>query len=191
MDLTRANGVPTKAGISAADIVGGEFGLLSILAALEMRDQTGRGQTLDISMQDAAVSATASLWNGMPRGECAAFARCADGYACIETEEAEVTAALGRLGLTPATAARMTRETLVEAARRVGIMAAPVCSVSEVALCEQTSARKLIIEQRGEDDRVWPLLNSPLRLGLTPPEVKRPIGELGEANEALRLMGNR
>ena len=190
MDLTRAGGVPTKAGISAADIVGGEFGLLSILAALEMRDQTGRGQMLDVSMQDAAVSATASLWNRMPRGEQAAFVRCADGYACIESNEADAESALHRLGLTAATAARMTRETLVEAAREAGAMAAPVCSVSEVALCEQTAARKLILEQRGEDDRVWPLLNSPLRLGLTPPEVKRPIGELGEANGELRLMGN-
>jgi len=191
MDLTRAGGVPTKAGISAADIVGGEFGLLSILAALEMRDQTGRGQMLDVSMQDAAVSATASLWNEMPRGQGAAFVRCADGYICIEAGETDAVSALGRLGQSPATAARMTRGTLVEAALKAGMAAAPVRSVSEVALCEQTAARKLILEQRGEDDRLWPLLNSPLRLGLTPPEVKRPIGELGEANEELRLMGNR
>jgi len=117
--------------------------------------------------------------------------RCADGYICIEAGETDAVSALGRLGQSPATAARMTRGTLVEAALKAGMAAAPVRSVSEVALCEQTAARKLILEQRGEDDRLWPLLNSPLRLGLTPPEVKRPIGELGEANEELRLMGNR
>lgn len=186
MDLTRAKGVPMKAGISAADIVGGEFGLLSILAALEMRDQTGRGQMLDVSMQDAAVSATASLWNGMPRGEHAAFVRCADGFVCIETAETDADSALVRLGETPASAARMTRETLVEAARQAGMAAAPVCSVPEVAHGKQTAARELILERRGEDGRKWPLLNSPLRLNLTPPEVKRPIGELGEANAELQ-----
>jgi hypothetical protein len=45
----------------------------------------------------------------------------------------------------------------------------------------------LIIEKTGEDGRVWPLLASPLRLELTPPEVRRPIGELGEANAELNI----
>lgn len=189
MDLTRANGVPTKAGISAADIVGGEFGLLSILAALEIRDQTGQGQMLDVSMQDAAVSATASLWNGIPGSEHAFFVRCADGFVCIETAEDDVGSALGRLDQSPATVVHMTRETLVETARQASMAAAPVCSVSEVAHSMQTTARKLILEKCGEDDRKWPLLNSPMRLNLTPPEVKRPIGELGEANAELQRRG--
>lgn len=187
MDLTRANGVPTKAGISAADIVGGEIGLLSILAALEIRDQTGRGQMLDVAMQDAAVSATASLWNAARPVGLAVFVRCADGYACIEATKDDADAVLQRLGQSVATAARMSRDSVVDAAHRAGMAAAPVRSVSEVARCEQTAARELILERSGEDGRQWPLLNSPLRLGRTPPRVTRPIGELGEANAEFHL----
>ncbi len=191
MDLTRANGVPMKAGISAADIVGGEFGLLSILAALELRDQTHRGPMLDISMQDAAVSATASLWNGRPPDRHAIFARCADGYVCIESAEVNVDAVLQRLGLLPSTVARMSREALIAIALQGGMPAVPVCSVSEVARSAQAVSRRLIVEKNDEDGRKWPLLNTPLRLNLTPPEVRRPIGELGEANEELRLAEDR
>jgi crotonobetainyl-CoA:carnitine CoA-transferase CaiB-like acyl-CoA transferase len=54
--------------------------------------------------------------------------------------------------------------------------------VTEVAQSEQVAARAVIVEKAGEDGRVWPLLNSPMRLQATPPEAKRPIGELGEAN---------
>ena len=190
MDLTRANGIPMKAGISAADIVGGGFGLLAILAALELRDQTGRGQMLDISMQDAAVSATASLWHGKPRAEQIFFVRCVDGYACVETVEPLVDTVLDRLGLTSSAVAQMTREAFVTLASRAGITAVAVHSVSEVARSEQTHARQLILEKVGKDGRKWPLLNSPLRLSLTPPQVCRPIGDLGEANGELPR-GNR
>ena len=43
MDLTRANNMPTKAGISAADILGGEVALFAILAALADREHMNRG----------------------------------------------------------------------------------------------------------------------------------------------------
>ena len=193
MDLTRANGVPMKAGISAADITGGGFGLLAILAALELRDQTGHGEMLDISMQDAAVSATASLWHGKPCAEQIFFMQCADGYACIESLEPRVDTALNRLNLTSAAVTQMTREafvTLANNANHEGITAVAVHSVSEVARSEQTDARQLILEKMGKDGRKWPLLNSPMRLSLTPPQVCRPIGDLGEANGELPR-GNR
>lgn len=180
MDVTRSRGAPTKAGISAADIVGGEYGLLAILAALEVREQSGRGLGIDISMQDAAVSATASLWNAAP-SEPAVFVRCTDGYVCIEQPQGENHPALERLRQTAA-AAPMTRAALVEMALAQGVAAAPVCSVAEAATSAQTHARNLIVEKRGEDGRVWPLLSSPLRLSRTPPQVRQPIGELGEAN---------
>jgi crotonobetainyl-CoA:carnitine CoA-transferase CaiB-like acyl-CoA transferase len=185
MDLTRANGVPTKAGISAADIVGGGFGLLSILAALEIRDQTGRGQSLDVSMQDAAVSATASLWSGAQNRASAEFVRCSDGYVCIEADGISLDDALNRAGYSASAASKVTREQFTAKARQTGISAAPVFNVTEVACSEQTAARRLIIEREGTDGRKWPLLNSPLRLSLTPPLVERPIGELGEANNEL------
>jgi crotonobetainyl-CoA:carnitine CoA-transferase CaiB-like acyl-CoA transferase len=185
MDLTRADGVPTKAGISAADIVGGAFGLLSILAALEIRDHTGRGQSLDVSMQDAAVSATASLWSETPNTVSAGFVHCSDGYICVELDGTSIDDAVNRIGYSVSTARKASREEFIAKAQQAAVSAAPVYSVSEVASSQQAAARRLIIERQGEDGRTWPLLNSPLRLSLTPPRVERPIGELGEANGEL------
>jgi crotonobetainyl-CoA:carnitine CoA-transferase CaiB-like acyl-CoA transferase len=63
MDVTRSGGTPYKAGISAADIGGGQFALVAILAALVARDRTGRGHAIDLSMQDGAAWMTQTAWN--------------------------------------------------------------------------------------------------------------------------------
>jgi crotonobetainyl-CoA:carnitine CoA-transferase CaiB-like acyl-CoA transferase len=63
MDATQVDGVPMKSGISAADIGGGQTGLLAIVAALVQRDRTGRGATIDIAMQDVGAWLTQLRWN--------------------------------------------------------------------------------------------------------------------------------
>jgi len=50
------DGEPLRAGIPIGDLGGGLFGTIGILAALQARNQTGRGQHVDISMLDAQVS---------------------------------------------------------------------------------------------------------------------------------------
>ena len=47
---------PTKAGIPIGDLGGGIFGVIGVLAALHARERSGRGQHVDISMQDCQVS---------------------------------------------------------------------------------------------------------------------------------------
>ncbi|PLC53289.1 hypothetical protein CR155_13480 [Pollutimonas nitritireducens] len=64
MDTTRSRGTPVKAGISVADIAGGQTGLLLVLAALAWREQTGQGCAIDISMQDVGAWMTQYQWNG-------------------------------------------------------------------------------------------------------------------------------
>lgn len=49
-------GPPTRAGIPIGDLGGGMFGAVGVLAALHARKLTGRGQHIDISMQDCQVS---------------------------------------------------------------------------------------------------------------------------------------
>lgn len=57
MSITGApEGPPTRAGIPIGDLGGGVMGVIGILAALQARVGTGRGQHVDISMQDAQVS---------------------------------------------------------------------------------------------------------------------------------------
>jgi crotonobetainyl-CoA:carnitine CoA-transferase CaiB-like acyl-CoA transferase len=80
MDLTRQADVPYKVGVSVADIVGGQFALLAILAGLEHRARTGTGQTIDISMHEVTAWLTQFVWNdgtAAPRGK---VERQGEGY---------------------------------------------------------------------------------------------------------------
>ena len=71
MSLTGADGSePLRAGIPIGDLGGGLFGVIGILSALNMRQITGRGQHLDISMLDCQLSmlnymATMNLMSGL------------------------------------------------------------------------------------------------------------------------------
>lgn len=57
MDMTgQPNGVPTKAGISLADVNAGNMAFEGILLALFQRVRTGRGQLVDISLLDSLLS---------------------------------------------------------------------------------------------------------------------------------------
>jgi crotonobetainyl-CoA:carnitine CoA-transferase CaiB-like acyl-CoA transferase len=49
-------GEPMRSGIPIGDLGGGMMGAIGVLAALQARQTTGRGQHVDISMQDAQIS---------------------------------------------------------------------------------------------------------------------------------------
>jgi crotonobetainyl-CoA:carnitine CoA-transferase CaiB-like acyl-CoA transferase len=49
------DGVPMKVGVAVADLFAGQNAVIAILAALQARTQTGRGQHLDISLFDSQV----------------------------------------------------------------------------------------------------------------------------------------
>lgn len=49
-------GVPVRAGIPIGDLAGGLMGVIGVLSALAARQQTGRGQHVDVSMLDAQIS---------------------------------------------------------------------------------------------------------------------------------------
>jgi crotonobetainyl-CoA:carnitine CoA-transferase CaiB-like acyl-CoA transferase len=57
MSITgQPDGPPTRAGVPIADMYGSLMGVTGILAALVARNETGRGQHVDISMLDAQIS---------------------------------------------------------------------------------------------------------------------------------------
>ncbi|MEM9316459.1 MAG: CoA transferase [Pseudomonadota bacterium] len=57
MSITgQSSAEPTRAGIPIADLGGGMFGVMGILAALYERERSGRGQHVDISMLDCQIS---------------------------------------------------------------------------------------------------------------------------------------
>ena len=49
-------GPPIRAGVPMGDLTSGLFGAVAMLAALHARELTGRGQHIDLSMQDCQVS---------------------------------------------------------------------------------------------------------------------------------------
>jgi crotonobetainyl-CoA:carnitine CoA-transferase CaiB-like acyl-CoA transferase len=177
MDSIRVNGVPQKTGISFADILGGLFALVGTLGALVSRDQTGSGDALDISMQDAAAWITqwqrAEL-DGIRRHP--SIVRCADGYVAVEAvmeTPVDITAA-----------AETTRAALVDRLAQRGIAAAAVHSIAEVADSSQARERTLLRRVHDSAGRDWPVFSSPIRLRTYAPGAKAAIGPLGEAGDS-------
>src|SRR5262249_8902436 len=95
MSITgNAGGPPVKAGVPLTDLGAGLFATVGILAAVEARHRTGRGQQIDASLIDAGVAL--SVWEateyfsgaGVPAALGSAprmnppyeAIRCADGY---------------------------------------------------------------------------------------------------------------
>ena len=62
MSITgEANGEPMKVGVAVADLFAGQNAVIAILAALQARTQTGKGQHLDISLFDSQVGMLANV----------------------------------------------------------------------------------------------------------------------------------
>src|SRR5690606_7169818 len=59
--VTGTNDVPSKAGISIADIAGGMYAFSGILTGLFRRERTGTGGLLEVSLFDALAE-----WMGYP-----------------------------------------------------------------------------------------------------------------------------
>ena len=61
MSITgEADGAPQKVGVAVTDIVTGLYGTIGILAAVEQRHKTGKGQHIDISLLDCATTMLAN-----------------------------------------------------------------------------------------------------------------------------------
>ncbi|HWK97052.1 MAG TPA: CoA transferase [Pseudolabrys sp.] len=106
MDVTRYDGMPLKAGISIADIGGGQLGLLAILAGLELRDRTGRAPRYDLSMQDVAAWLTQLSWNGA-RPAAGSIVADGDGFVAIDAAgNREPVKSVAEVAAAPRTAAR-------------------------------------------------------------------------------------
>ena len=176
MDLTRADGVPTKIGISIADTTGGMMGLFCILAMLERREQTGEGCFIDLAMQDVGVWATQTCWRPEDRTKHA-IVTCRDGDAAAIGDTEAVNAKLMLLKIEAKT---QSRAEVVAALCKAGIPAAAVHTVDEIGVSERQAGGFIRMVDAGS--RRWPLLELPFRLSRMRDYELRPIGELGNAN---------
>lgn len=189
MSASLINGVPTKAGISVSDQLGGQFGLLALLAALDRKERTGQGAHFDIAMQDCSAWATQMLWTGGTEGAKGCLIMAArDGHVAIEGDmDAAVDALGGASGASlPDVLAQMPRDEAVAAlAGAQGVRCAPVLSVAEVMNHPQLCARELIIERPAADGLRWKVLASPMRLLSTPAAVQSAMPRLGHPDADL------
>jgi len=115
MSVTGApDGQPQKVGVAVTDIFTGVYATTAILAALHQRARTGRGQHIDMSLLDVAVSITANqAMNYLTTGEAPQrignahqnltpyqVFDCADGWLIIATgNDAQYQRLCGILGL--------------------------------------------------------------------------------------------
>jgi CoA:oxalate CoA-transferase len=91
------DGPPVRSGITIADHASATYAALGIVAALRQRDTTGRGQLVDVAMNDvltasvwdepvdhyAAIGAPARTGNADGRGSPINTYRCADGWISV------------------------------------------------------------------------------------------------------------
>lgn len=62
MSITgQPDGTPMKVGVAVADLFAGQNAVIAILAALQVRDRTGKGQHLDISLFDSQLGWLANV----------------------------------------------------------------------------------------------------------------------------------
>lgn len=182
MAAIRDGEVPVKTGISSADLLGAEFAVLAVLAALAYRERTGKGQAIDLSMQDIAAWMTQTLWNGSSAGEGAVrIIACSDGNLLVEAMTMSALEDLTKLEAFYSLPAADVAAKL----KSPGLRWAPVLTVHEMVASSETRSRQLWFHAVGDDGKIWPLLASPLRLTLTPPTVRIPMPRLGRDNESL------
>ncbi len=181
MSAANPGGEPLKSGISTSDLMGAEIGIVAILAALEHRERTGQGQYIDLSMQDISCWLTAPGWNSAANDVVRPVTlRCSDGYVLAETDEAT----LSNAELTREAVAGRSRSEVAALLEGAGVSAAPVNSVREAVEMPHTLYRKIwFMMQDGEHQ--WPTLSCPMRLHLTPPEIRRGAPRLDQDGDSI------
>ena len=177
MSLTMIDGMPTKTGVSASDMLGGVIALLALLSALELRDRSGIAVHFDLSMQDATVWSTQLEWNGHGAGSRrVALVRAADGFVAVATDDGDQAGPQPDPGLT--------RAAIVDSLRPGA--AAPVLTVPEVFGHPQVAARELLLVRPTADGDSWPVFAPPIRLLATPARVRSVLPQLGFGSESIR-----
>ncbi|MHA6730256.1 CaiB/BaiF CoA transferase family protein [Devosia sp. A369] len=186
MAAVRPESEPLKSGISTADMMGAEMGLVSILAATLYRDRTGRGQYVDLSMQDVSCWLTAPVWNrdlkSVPRP---AVIATRDGYVVGDCPEPALWQKLAALGYDAEAVKALSQVEAIALFAQAGIAASEVNTIHAAATSEQAMARRVwfLVKEDGLD---WPLLGSPLGLHLTPPTVRTLAPDADQDGEAIR-----
>ena len=190
MDLTRAGGVPTKAGISAADILGGQVSLFAILCSL--RDGAGpthAGANVDLSMQDVGVWATYPAWSGQVDRSGHLIVSCADADYVAEAPAATLAAWAAQERLVVREGCAQFQSPASDIAGRCSEMGVTLTRIRSIAdvLSQPHFLARCLTSGRDSAGTFWPLISAPYRLRLTPAISQVVPGALGSDN--VRVFG--
>ena len=185
MDLTRAGGVPTKAGISAADILGGQVALFTILCSL--RDGGGpshAGASVDLAMQDVGVWATYPAWSGQVTRADHLIVTCPEADYVAQAPSTVLQAWARHSGLEVldgwARSPRPASE-LAGGMDTAGVSLMQIRPIADV-LSQPHFIARCLTSGRDTAGIFWPLVNAPYRLRLTPAISQVVPGALGSDN---------
>lgn len=183
-DLTRQQGYPYKGGISVSDVGGGQLAVLSVLASLEFRERTGKGQFIDISMFDGSAWLTQLSWiaDWNAKKPSTRVIKCSDGYVAavaLEPAFARVQDLCGK------TENPRTRAELVAELAKKSIAAAPVLGMAEALAHPHSAARNLIAQGRAPNGAAWPHVVSPIRISDVAPVTLRAAAQLDDDHETI------
>jgi len=169
--------IPYKAGVSAADLAGGQLGLVSVLGALEHREIFGVGQHIDLSMQMAGAWLTQTAWNDyIPSGGYKVVAGCDGFLLCKRADSVGSESVFNESYKHPVAV-------LLKMFSKLNIKSFEIYSMRQMAESEQTLSRKLIKNCKNLKGTEWPLLACPIKFSSISIEVERAIGDIGSDTE--------
>jgi crotonobetainyl-CoA:carnitine CoA-transferase CaiB-like acyl-CoA transferase len=195
-------GPPMKGAEAIADTVPGLTALVGILAALNHRNRTGRGQRIDVAQMDSmiAVMQSFSFWElarttfGVALDDRVdrsfGIHRAKDGYVMFMAPTGRLTDWFRELlgveelerKLVEEWVAERTVDEVVETLAETGIPVAPVLSLGEVMENEQALHREMFVRVDHPTLGETTLPGFPIKFSETKGDVTRPAPLLGQYN---------
>lgn len=165
-DAIDPDGPPIQAPDAIADTIPGFTALIGILAALNYKNRTGKGQRVDVAQMDSmiAVMQSFSFWNLVEmtflkagrtgRVGVSGLRKTKDGYVMFSLPPGRITDWFKELlGIEELTSevvdewvSEKTTDEVVEILAKTGVPVGPVQDLDEVQRCEQAVAREMFVK---------------------------------------------
>ena len=198
-----AEGPPLQAVEAIADTIPGFSALIGILAALQYRNRTGRGQRIDVAQMDAMIGVmqSFSFWElaqttfrsaaRLGRVGVSGLHKAKDGYVMFSLPAGRITdwfkELLGVEELTPENVGEWVRqrpiEEVVELLAKTGVPVAPVMDLDQVKVNEHAQAREMFVQVDHPTLGEVTLPGFPIKFSETKGDISVPAPLLGQHNE--------